>query len=194
MGKDQFTMGTLVMTRSQLQIAFATAATLGALSLSAPASAALKEGAVAPDFKASAALDGKTFDFKLSDALKKGPVVLYFFPAAFTSGCTKEAHEFAEATEDFAKLGATVVGVTSGNVNRVAEFSKVECRDKFAVAADPDKAISKSYDSVLPVVGYTDRVSYVIAPNGKIVLAYSAMNPDQHVSKTMDAVKALKAR
>ncbi len=181
------------MTRQSLKLAFAAAATLGALGLALPATAALKTGAVAPDFKTSAALAGKTFDFRLSDALKKGPVVLYFFPAAFTSGCTKEAHEFAEATEDFAKLGATVVGVTSGNVNRVAEFSKVECRDKFAVAADPDKAISKSYDSVIPVVGYTDRVSYVIAPNGRIVLVYSAMNPDQHVAKTLAAVEALKS-
>ena len=181
------------MTRQPLKLAFAAAATLGALGLALPATAALKTGAVAPDFNTSAALAGKTFDFKLSDALKKGPVVLYFFPAAFTSGCTKEAHDFAEATEDFAKLGATVVGVTSGNVNRVAEFSKVECRDKFAVAADPDKSISKSYDSVIPVVGYTDRVSYVIAPSGKITLVYSSMNPDQHVARTLAAVQALKS-
>ena len=181
------------MTRSQIKLAFAAAATLGALALTSPASASLKEGVAAPDFQTSAALAGKTFDFKLSEALKKGPVVLYFFPAAFTSGCTKEAHDFAEATEDFNKLGATVVGVTSGNVNRVAEFSKVECRDKFAVAADPDKKISRAYDAVIPVAGFTDRVSYVIAPNGKILLTYSAMNPDQHVEKSMAAVKAWSA-
>ena len=182
------------MTRQPLKLAFAAAATRGALGLALPATAALKTGAVAPDFKTSAALAGKTFDFKLSDALKKGPVVLYFFPAAFTSGCTKEAHDFAEATEDFAKLGATVVGVTSGNVNRVAEFSKVECRDKFAVAADPGAKIAAKYDATLIVrPGWSDRTSYVIAPNGKVILSYSALNPDQHVEKTLDAVKAWKA-
>ena len=182
------------MSRSPLFTAFTAAAAFAAIGLAAPpARASLKEGASAPDFQAQAALAGKTFTFKLSDALKKGPVVLYFFPAAFTSGCTKEAHDFAEATADFAKLGATVVGVTSGNANRVAEFSKVECRDKFAVAADPDKKISAQYDAVITVVGYTDRVSYVITSNGKVALSYSAMNPDQHVAKTMAAVKAWKS-
>ena len=140
-----------------------------------------------------AALAGKTFTFKLSDALKKGPVVLYFFPAAFTSGCTKEAHDFAEATADFAKLGATVVGVTSGNANRVAEFSKVECRDKFAVAADPGAKIAAQYKSTLMVrPGWSDRTSYVIAPDGKILLSYSDLNADHHVEKTLAAVKAFK--
>ena len=181
------------MSRSPFKFAFAAAATLGAISLTSPAFASLKEGVTAPDFKTSAAIAGKTFDFKLSDALKKGPVVLYFFPAAFTSGCTKEAHDFAEATEDFNKLGATVVGVTSGNVARVAEFSKVECRDKFAVAADPDKSISKSYDAVIPLVGMTDRVSYVVAPGGKVLMTYSNRNPDKHVEMAMEAVKAWKA-
>jgi peroxiredoxin len=181
------------MSPSPIRQVFASAAVLGAIALTSPAHAALKEGAAAPDFKTSAALGGKTFDFKLSDALKKGPVVLYFFPAAFTSGCTKEAHDFAEATEDFNKLGATVVGITAGNVERVAEFSKVECRDKFAVAADPGAKIAKTYDSVLPIMGVSDRTSYVIAPNGKVVFAYTAMSAEHHVEKTMDAVKAWKS-
>ena len=157
------------------------------------ANAALPIGATAPIFTGKAGLAGHEFDFSLKDALSKGPVVLYFFPAAFTSGCTKEAHDFAEATEDFHKLGATVVGVTAGNANRVVEFSKVECRDKFAVVADPDASISKSYDAKMPVVSYSARTSYVIAKNGKIALAYSDMNPDQHVAKTMEAVRGLKA-
>ncbi len=178
------------MNRSPIKLAFAAAATIGALGLAAPSIAALPVGATAPDFQASAALGGKTFDFKLSDALKKGPVVLYFFPAAFTSGCTKEAHDFAEATEDFNKLGATVIGVTAGHVDRVAEFSKVECRDKFAVAADPGAKIAAEYKSTLPVMGISDRTSYVIIPGGKITLAYTAMSPDQHVAKAMEAVKA----
>ena len=173
---------------------FVAAAFAAALGGSGSASAALKEGVTAPDFQADASLAGNSFTFKLSDALKKGPVVLYFFPAAFTSGCTKEAHEFAEATEDFTKLGATVIGVTAGNIDRVAEFSKVECRDKFAVAADPGAKIAAKYDATLIVrPGWSDRTSYVIAPNGKVILSYSALNPDQHVEKTLDAVKAWKA-
>ncbi|MCG8399274.1 peroxiredoxin, partial [Bacillus atrophaeus] len=91
----------------------------------------------------------------LADQLKKGPVVLYFFPAAFTSGCTKEAHDFAEASADFQKLGATIVGVTAGNADRVVEFSTKECRDKFAVLADPDGKISTAYDAKIPLVQYS---------------------------------------
>src|SRR6201994_3546468 len=96
-----------------------------------PVFAALPVGASAPLFAAKGALGGKPFAFSLAKQLKKGPVVLYFFPAAFTAGCTIEAHEFAEATDTFNRLGATIVGVTAGNVDRVAEFSSLECRDKF---------------------------------------------------------------
>src|SRR3712207_5746307 len=102
--------------------------------VAAPAYAELKPGAVAPDFTVKAALAGHESTFSLKEALKKGPVVLYFFPAAFTAGCTLEANLFAEATDDFKSQGATIIGMTSGNIDRVAEFSKVECRDKFAVA------------------------------------------------------------
>lgn len=172
---------------------FATAAVV-ALVATAPAHAALKVGAAAPDFSAQASLAGKPFAFKLSEALKKGPVVLYFFPSAFTSGCTIEAHLFAEASADYAKLGATLIGVTAGKVDRVAEFSKTECRSKFAVAADPGAKIAKTYDSTIPLVGLSDRTSYVIAPGGKVILSYSDMKPDQHVAKTMDAVKAWRAK
>ena len=166
---------------------------LVAFAASAPAHAALKIGAAAPDFTAQASLAGKPFAFKLSDALKKGPVVLYFFPSAFTSGCTIEAHMFAEASADYAKLGATLIGVTAGKIDRVAEFSKTECRDKFAVAADPGAKIAKSYNSTIPLMGLSDRTSYVIAPGGKVILSFSDMAPDQHVAKTMDAVKAWRA-
>lgn len=176
-------------------LAFIGAVAAAAFAASAPVAAwaALPVGATAPIFTGKAGLAGHEFDFSLKDALSKGPVVLYFFPAAFTSGCTKEAHDFAEATEDFHKLGATVIGVTAGNANRVVEFSKVECRDKFAVVADPDASISKSYKATLPVPGYSARTSYVISKDGKIAYEYSAMNPDEHVAKTMAAVKALKA-
>jgi peroxiredoxin len=171
-------------------IALACAASL----LAAPAIAALKVGANAPDFSAQASQAGKQFPFRLSDALKKGPVVLYFFPAAFTSGCTIEAHEFAEASDDYKKLGATLIGVTAGNIDRLTEFSVSECRSKFAVAADPSAAIAKSYDSTLAVrPGWSDRTSYVIAPDGKVAYVYSALSPDQHVAKTLDALKAWRA-
>ena len=160
----------------------------------APAHAALAVGAKAPDFDVKAAQAGKEFDFSLADALKKGPVVLYFFPAAFTPGCTVEAHEFAEATDGFKALGATVIGVTAGNAARVTEFSSVECRNKFAVAADPDQKVIKAYDAVLKQKPeYSDRTSYVIAPDHTILMTYTDLNPDKHVDMAMDAVKKWKA-
>ncbi len=167
------------------------AAGVAALLTAAPAFAALKVGATAPEFSAQASLAGKEFPFKLSDALKKGPVVLYFFPAAFTPGCTIEAHEFADASADYKKLGATLIGVTAGNINRLTEFSVSECRSKFPVAADPNAAIAKSYDASLAVwPGHSARISYVIAPNDKVIFAYSNLKPDQHVAETLAAVKS----
>jgi peroxiredoxin len=115
---------------------FALAAALS-LAVTVPAWASLPDGAVAPAFSTQGALAGQTMNFSLKDALKKGPVVLYFFPAAFTKGCTIEAHDFAEASDNFKALGAQVVGITAGNIDRVAEFSSLECRNKFTVAADP---------------------------------------------------------
>ncbi|MEI9932210.1 MAG: peroxiredoxin [Rhizomicrobium sp.] len=160
----------------------------------APAQAALAVGAKAPDFDLKAALAGKEFDFSLNAALKKGPVVLYFFPAAFTQGCTIEAHDFAEATDKFAALGATVIGVTSGNPDRVTEFSSVECRNKFAVAADADQKVIKAYDAVLAKKPeYSDRTSYVIAPDHTILLAYTDLDPDKHVDLTLASVQKWKA-
>jgi thioredoxin-dependent peroxiredoxin len=167
---------------------------LGAALLSAvasvPALAALTVGAKAPDFTTQAALGGKEFTFSLADALKKGPVVLYFFPAAFTPGCTQEAHQFAEASDKFAALGATVIGVTAGNANRVTEFSSVECRNKFAVAADPQEKIIKSYDAMLKQKPeWADRTSYVIAPDDTILMEYTNLDPSEHVTRTLAVVK-----
>jgi peroxiredoxin len=158
---------------------------------SPPVLAALSVGVKAPDFTTRAALGGKEFTFSLADALKKGPVVLYFFPAAFTPGCTVEAHDFAEATDKFAALGATVIGVTAGNADRVTEFSSVECRNKFAVAADPDEKVIKAYDAVLQKKPeWSDRTSYVIAPDGTILMTYTNLDPSEHVARTMAAVRA----
>lgn len=172
--------------------AFAAAAVMATASFAMQAGAALPEGAKAPDFKLQAALAGKPMTFSLKQALKKGPVVLYFFPAAFTAGCTVEAHDFAEANDQFNQLGATVIGVTAGNVDRVAEFSSLECRNKFAVAADPDAKIATKYDTTLHMGEKTisDRTSFVIAPDGKILLSYTDKNPDAHIQKALDAVKA----
>jgi thioredoxin-dependent peroxiredoxin len=168
----------------------AAAALLGLVSMSSAANAALAVGAKAPDFAIKAALGGKEFNFSLTDALKKGPVVLYFFPAAFTKGCTIEAHDFAEATDRFNKLGATLIGVTAGNPDRVTEFSSVECRNKFAVAADADEKVIKAYDVVLDKhPQYSQRTSFVIAPDHKIAFVYSDMSPDNHVALTMQAVQ-----
>jgi peroxiredoxin len=163
---------------------------IGSVALAAPLYAALQPGAQAPDFTTQATLAGKPFTFSLADALKSGPVVLYFYPAAFTPGCTVEAHEFAEATAKFKSLGATVIGVSHDDIEKLNKFSVSECRNKFAVASDADQKIMKSYDAVLAIKPeYANRTSYVIAPNGKILYAYTALSPDQHVANTMAVVE-----
>jgi peroxiredoxin Q/BCP len=170
---------------------------LSLTALPATGIAALQQGAKAPDFTLNAAQGGKPFSLSLKQVLKRGPVVLYFFPAAFTPGCTIEAHLFAEASDDFNRLGARVIGVTAGNIERVAEFSRSECRDKFAVAADPGAKVAAKYDSTMQRADGTtlsNRTSYVIAPNGTILLSYTDSKPQAHVEKTMAAVRAWKAR
>ncbi len=163
---------------------------LTAALLVAPAFAALPDGTSAPDFSAEASLAGKSFHFSLAKALKKGPVVLYFYPAAFTPGCTVEAHEFAEATDKFKALGATVIGVSHDPIEKLNKFSVSECRNKFAVASDADGSVMKAYDAVLPVKpDFANRTSYVIAPTGKIIYSYTDLKPDAHVENTMAAVK-----
>jgi len=162
---------------------------------STAALAALKPGAKAPAFAAQASLGGNTFEFSLADALKRGPVVLYFYPAAFTKGCTIEAHDFAEATDQYKALGATVIGVSRDDIATLQKFSVSECRSKFAVAADSDQKIMKAYDAVLPVKPeYANRTSYVIAPGGEIIYSYTDMAPDKHVANTLQAVRNWKAK
>ncbi|HYA66565.1 MAG TPA: peroxiredoxin, partial [Burkholderiaceae bacterium] len=149
------------------------------------ASAALAVGAPAPDFTAQAALGGKTFTFSLAEALKKGPVVLYFYPKAFTKGCTIEAHNFAEATEKFQALGATLIGMSNDDIETLKDFSVKECRNKFAVAADAGARIMKQYDAAMFLLpDRADRISYVISPEGKVIYAYSSLSPDNHVENT----------
>lgn len=165
-----------------------------AMLFAAPASAVLKPGTEAPAFTAPAYLAGEPFTFELADALEKGPVVLYFFPAAHTPGCNLEAHLFSEATDEFKAEGATVIGVTAGNIDTLADFSKDTkyCGGKFAVAADPGARIARQYDATLDKKPeWSSRTSYVISPSGTITAVYSDLNPDRHVREMLAAVRAL---
>lgn len=168
---------------------------IATLSFASTAFAALKVGARAPEFSAPAFLAGKPFAFDLADALKKGPVVVYFFPAANTAGCNVEAHLFSEAIDDFKAANATVIGVTAGNIDQLESFSKntETCGGKFPVAADAGARIAKQYDATLALKpGWSNRTSYVISSNGTIVDAYSSLSPDKHVKEMLDAVRAMK--
>lgn len=157
----------------------------------AVAFAALGVGAKAPDFTAQASLGGKIFTFSLADALRRGPVVLYFYPAAFTPGCTIEAHDFAAAIDRYRALGATVIGVSHDTIGTLNRFSVSACRKKFPVAADPTLTVARAYDAVLPHhTTYANRTSYVIAPDGTIIYTYTNLNPSQHVAKTLAALRA----
>src|SRR3954466_14507435 len=149
----------------------------------APATAALQVGAKAPDFTTTGAVGGKAFKLHLKDQLKKGPVVLYFFPKAFTSGCTAEAHAFSEAIGDFKKAGAQVIGMSADALPVLKDFSVKECRSAFPVAtATP--ATQKPYDVAWAAhPGVTTRTSYVIDKNGKIAMVHDDLDFSQHVSK-----------
>lgn len=174
---------------------FAAIALLVSLSLPGVALAVLPAGAVAPAFRTQGALGGKDIAFDLQEALRKGPVVLYFYPKAFTQGCTLEAHAFAEATDEFARYGATVIGMSADDLPTLRRFSKEACRDKFAVGVATPEIIT-AYDVALKRAGapkgMSDRTSYVIARNGKIAYVHSDLDYRDHVRLTLDAVKALK--
>jgi peroxiredoxin len=159
-----------------------------------PATAALKVGDKAPDFNTMGAVGGKEFKLHLADMLKKGPVVLYFFPKAFTSGCTAEAHAFSASIADFKKAGAQVVGMSGDDLKTLHDFSTKECRSAFPVAtATP--AIQKEYDVAWAAhPGITTRTSYVIGKSGKIVMVHDDLDFSEHVAKTLAAVKSLKGR
>lgn len=157
------------------------------------AQAALRPGDAAPDFTTAAALGGKRTTFALADALRKGPVVLYFFPKSFTSGCTAEAHMFADATPKFEALGASVIGISHDDIATQLKFSTEACRDRFPVGADPDSKIISAYDARLAVLPMSRRISYVIAPDGKVLYEYASMDPQEHVANTMKAVEDWRA-
>jgi peroxiredoxin Q/BCP len=169
---------------------FLGAVALTTLALTVPALAALSVGSKAPEFTLQATQGGNAFTFNLADALKKGPVVLYFYPAAFTTGCTIEAHDFADAIDQYKALGATVIGVSHDPLDKLQKFSVSECRSKFPVAADTNQSVEKAYDSVLAQhPQYANRTSYVIAPDGTIVYTYTSLDPSLHVENTLGALK-----
>jgi len=176
-----------------MRIAFALAA-LSLAALPAAASASLKEGAAAPDFTTSGAFAGKPFKLHLKEQLRHGPLVLYFFPKSFTEGCTFEAHAFSDASPEFRRMGARVIGMSADDQETLKRFSTQECRNSFPVAtATPDTI--RAYDVKLREgLPMTSRTSYVIAPNGKIIYAYSDMSWKNHVANTLAAVKAWKAK
>jgi peroxiredoxin len=181
--------------------------------LALPALAALKQGASAPDFSAQASVAGKDFKFSLADALKKGPVVVYFYPSAYTGGCNIEAHTFAVNKEKFDAAGASILGISHDSIARLNDYSADPeyCAGKFPVASDPDGAIAKSY--VLKVMekqagakdtrgveidhAFTERTTFVIAPDSRIVAVFSSaddkISPADPVTKSLETVKQLKA-
>jgi peroxiredoxin len=171
-----------------------TLATAAALLVAAPALAALVPGAKAPDFTTRGAIAGKVFTVHLAEQLKKGPVVLYFFPAAYTGGCNAEAHAFAEAIPAFTKAGGTVIGMSADNVETLSKFSAEKCAGKFAVASAGPNVV-KGYDVALgkQISGrdVTKRTSYVIAKDGRIAFVHDDMNPTEHVATTLAAVQKL---
>jgi peroxiredoxin (alkyl hydroperoxide reductase subunit C) len=178
------------MKKTFVSMALAAVMSAGFAMYSLSASATLKPGDTAPPFTTEASLGGKTYTYSLADELKKGPVVLYFYPAAFTKGCTIEAHEFADAVDEYKKYGATVIGVSHDNIDTLTKFSVSECRSKFPVAADADSKVIGAYDAGMPMhSSMANRVSYVIAPDGKIIYEYTSLSPEKHVENTLKAVK-----
>jgi peroxiredoxin Q/BCP len=162
-------------------------------SLAAPAGAALPVGAKAPEIVTTGAVGGKPFKLDLQRELRKGPVVLYFFPKAFTKGCTLEAHAFSEAAAEFRKAGAEVIGMSADNLPTLEQFSVKECRSAFPVATATPATI-RAYDVAFDKApGLTNRTSYVIGRDGRVVMVHSDLDWSQHVAKTLAAVRALKS-
>jgi len=178
--------------------------------LAQPALAALKEGDKAPDFTAPASLAGKEFNFALKNALKKGPVVVYFYPAAFTGGCNLQAHAFSESSDKFAAAGASIIGVSLDKIATLNQFSADPqyCAGKIPVASDADGKIAKSYDLQVREAkpgakntrgdeidhGFAERTTFVVTPNGTVAATISNLSPADNVAKALEAVQQVKGR
>jgi peroxiredoxin len=180
-----------------------------AASIALPAAAALKEGDSAPDFKTQASQAGKAFGYSLRDALKKGPVVVYFYPSAYTGGCNVQAHAFAVNQEKFAAAGASIVGVSLDSIARLNDFSADPeyCAGKIAVASDADGRIAKSYDLTVREAapgrkdtrgkdidhGFAERTTFIVTPNGKVAAVVGGLAPGANVEQALQAVQKLAA-
>jgi thioredoxin-dependent peroxiredoxin len=172
-----------------------------------PAEAALKAGDAAPAFDAQASFAGKASGYSLNEALKKGPVVVYFYPSAYTNGCNVQAHAFAMSNEKFAAAGATIVGVSLDSIARLNDFSKDPeyCNSKFPVASDADGRIAKSYDLAVKEGraglkdtrgvdidhGFAERTTFIVSPDGRIAATIGGMSPQANVEKALEAVQSL---
>lgn len=177
-----------------------------------PAVAALKQGDGAPDFKTQASLAGKEFTFSLKEALKKGPVVVYFYPSAYTQGCNVQAHTFAVNYEKFTAAGASVVGVSLDNISRLNQFSADPdyCAGKLPVASDESGAIAKSYDLQVREAtagqkdskgneighGFAERTTFIVTPDGKVAATVGGkgVSPTANVEQALEAVQKLGAK
>jgi thioredoxin-dependent peroxiredoxin len=191
---------------TKLIAVLSTAAALFAVS---SADAALKEGDVAPAFTIPASKAGKAYEFSLKDALKKGPVVVYFYPAAFTKGCSIQAHTFAVNNEKFTAAGATIVGVSLDPIAKLNEFSAdpETCAGQIAVASDANGAVAKTYDIVVKDAvagrkdsrgndinnGYAERTTFVIGRDGRIAATVGGLAPADNVQQALQAVQKLAA-
>ncbi len=173
-----------------MKTALALGTALLALAVSAPAFAALKVGDVAPDFQLPAANNGKVSTFSLKAALKKGPVVVYFYPKAFTGGCSLEAHDFSEAMPKFKARHVTVIGVSTDGIDILKKFSTQTCAGKFPVAADPDQVASIQYDAKMDGVVMANRISYIVGKDGKIAYVHEDGDASTHVPALLEAVGA----
>lgn len=167
---------------------------LALAAVAAPSFAALSVGTAAPEFTTTGALAGKPFKLDLKDQLRHGPVVLYFFPKAFTQGCTAEAHAFSDASAEFKKLGAQVIGMSRDDLPTLEQFSVKECRNNFPVATATQQVADEYQVAWAEHPNVTTRTSYVIAPSGKIVMVYDNLDWSEHVQRTLAAVKALKGK
>ncbi|HUO67264.1 MAG TPA: redoxin domain-containing protein [Gammaproteobacteria bacterium] len=172
-----------------------------------PAFAALKEGDKAPAFTAKASLAGKAFDYSLADSLKKGPVVVYFYPSAFTQGCNIQAHTFSENMDKFNAAGATVIGVSLDSIQRLNDFSADPnyCAGKVAVASDPSGSIAKSFDLMVGAAregakdsrgqeighGFAERTTFIVTPDGKVAATVGGVSPADNVMKSLETVQHL---
>ena len=176
----------------------------------APAFAALTSGQPAPDFQAQASFAGKAQPYSLKEALKKGPVVVYFYPSAYTSGCNVQAREFAARSDKFAAAGASIIGVSLDSIARLNEFSKDPeyCNSKFPVASDADGRIARSYDLSIKQGragqkdtrgadidhDFAERTTFIVTPDGRVAATVGGMSPTQNVEKALEAVQGLKGR